>query len=68
MGVAKGEIGPYLTGVSYPASKEDLIKHAEAKGAPDEVLEPLRALPDVAYAGVEQVRVAARRQRANLPP
>ena len=65
MGAAKGEIGPYLIGVGYPASKDDLIKRAEAKGAPDEVLESLRRLPGVVYAGVEHVRVVARRQKAN---
>ena len=35
--------------MDYPASKEDLVKHAEEKGADDEVLSALKDLPDRKY-------------------
>jgi hypothetical protein len=35
--------------MDYPASKEDLIKHAESKDADEEVLSFLRDLPDKNY-------------------
>ncbi len=38
-----------LGGVNYPASKEDLVKHAEGKDADDDVLSFLRNLPDHKY-------------------
>ncbi len=40
------DIQKALGGMDYPASKEDLVKHAEDKGADDAVLETLRNLPD----------------------
>lgn len=39
----------HLHGVDYPASKEDLIKTAEAQNAPQEVIDMLQRLPDVEY-------------------
>jgi hypothetical protein len=38
-----------LGGIDYPASKEDLVKHAEEKGADEEVLSALKDLPDRKY-------------------
>ncbi len=38
------EIQKHLGGVDYPASKEELVEHAESKGAPEDVLERLRKL------------------------
>ncbi len=38
-----------LEGMDYPASKEDLVKHAEGKGADEEVLSFLRNLPERNY-------------------
>jgi hypothetical protein len=38
-----------LGGMNYPASKEDLVKHAEGKGADEDVLSVLRNLPDRNY-------------------
>ena len=35
-----------LGGMDYPPSKEDLVKHAEGKGADESVLFLLRNLPD----------------------
>ncbi len=38
-----------LGGVDYPASKEDLVEHAEGKDADEDVLSFLRDLPDRKY-------------------
>ncbi len=43
------ELQKALGGMDYPASKEDLVKHAEGKNADDEVLSFLRGLPDRQY-------------------
>lgn len=48
-----------LGGVTYPASKQDLIAHAITEGADDSVLEALERLPEGVYDGVEQVLSAA---------
>ncbi len=38
-----------LGGMNYPASKEDLVEHAEGQDADEEVLSFLRDLPDRTY-------------------
>ena len=43
------ELQKALGGMDYPASKENLVKHAEEKGADEEVLSYLRDLPDRNY-------------------
>ena len=41
--------GP-LNDLDYPASKEDVVRHAESRGAPEGVLRVVRALPLGDYA------------------
>ena len=43
------ELQKALGGMNYPASKEDLVKHAKGEDADDEVLSFLRDLPDRNY-------------------
>jgi hypothetical protein len=45
----------FLGGVDYPASKDDLVRHAEGKGADDAVLDNLRKIPDREYDGPNAV-------------
>lgn len=40
------QIQKYLAGVDYPASKDDLVKHAKEQGADDNVQQTLQQLPD----------------------
>ena len=40
------EVQKHLSGVDYPASRDDLVSTAEREGAADDVLEALRSLPD----------------------
>ena len=43
------ELQKALGGMDYPASKGNLVKYAEGKGADEEVLSFLRDLPDRNY-------------------
>jgi Protein of unknown function (DUF2795) len=52
------EVQKYLSGVDYPASKQDLIEHAKNKGAPKEVLGDLEDIPDEEYDGPNRVSKA----------
>lgn len=38
-----------LKGINYPASKQDLVKHAQQKGADEKVCATLEKLPDRNY-------------------
>jgi Protein of unknown function (DUF2795) len=52
------ELEQYLRGVSYPASRADLIATATANGADDEVLGRLRNIEDEEYEGTDAVSAA----------
>ena len=43
------ELQKHLKGVDYPASKEELIQHAQQQGADEKVREILEQLPDEEY-------------------
>ncbi|WXF91534.1 DUF2795 domain-containing protein [Curtobacterium flaccumfaciens pv. flaccumfaciens] len=43
------QVQKYLSGIDYPASKDDVVSTAEQEGAPDDVLEALRVIPDGEY-------------------
>lgn len=43
------EIQRHLSGVDYPASRDELVQTAEREGAADDVVEALRSLPDREY-------------------
>lgn len=45
------EVQKYLSGVDYPAGRDELVSHAEGSGAPDEVVELLRGIEDRSYDG-----------------
>jgi hypothetical protein len=45
----------FLGGVDYPCDRDGLVEHAQSKGADDEVLQHLRALPDRSYDGPNAV-------------
>lgn len=47
-----------LGGISYPASKEQLIEHARGKKAGQDVLEALQNLPDQEYDSPAEVSKA----------
>lgn len=43
------QLQKHLKGVDYPASKEDLIKHAKQQGADENALSALEQIPDEQY-------------------
>ncbi len=43
------QIQKFLKGMDYPASKQDLIRHAEQQGADANVCQALERLPDDQY-------------------
>jgi hypothetical protein len=45
----------FLAGMDYPASKDALVEHARKKGADEEVLRKLEAMPDRTYDGPNAV-------------
>lgn len=47
-----------LSGVSYPASKDDLITHAKSHGADKEIIDALGKLPNGEISGPDQVQKA----------
>lgn len=59
----RAEVAPYspskiqrnLKGISYPASKDDLIETAERNDAPEIVMRVLKRLPDREYGGPQDV-------------
>jgi hypothetical protein len=52
------EVQKHLSGVDYPATKDQLIEHARKRGAPQEVIERLSSLPDGEYDGPNKVSSA----------
>jgi hypothetical protein len=47
-----------LSGISYPATKEQLIEHARGNQADRDVLDALQAIPDREYDGPNDVSKA----------
>ncbi|GHF26494.1 hypothetical protein GCM10017786_70800 [Amycolatopsis deserti] len=45
----------FLSGVDYPCTRDGLVDHAQSQGAPDDVLDHLRQLPDREYDGPNAV-------------
>lgn len=52
------KVQKFLGGVSYPATKEQLIEHARGKKADNDVLEALADLPEREYDGPNEVSQA----------
>jgi hypothetical protein len=48
----------YLSGVDYPAKRDDLIRHAESQGADKDILDQLKRIPDRQYDGPNAVSQA----------
>ncbi|WP_188195038.1 DUF2795 domain-containing protein [Nonomuraea sp. SYSU D8015] len=52
------DLQKHLSGVDYPASKQDLIKAARDHGAGDDIVKALEAMPDREYDGPNAVSQA----------
>jgi hypothetical protein len=52
------ELQKHLKGISYPASRDDLVATAEGNGAPDEIVDALRNAGEREFSGPDQVQKA----------
>jgi hypothetical protein len=50
-----------LSGISYPATRDQLVDHARSHHADDDVLDALRSIPDQEYDGPNEVSKAVSR-------
>jgi len=56
--ISAADLQKYLKGVSYPATKDDLISAAQSNEAPDDIMNTLRSLPDKSFGGPQEVEMA----------
>jgi hypothetical protein len=49
--------------VHWPASRDEIVRHAEARNAPDDVLHALRRMPEGTYQGEAAVYQSALKRR-----
>lgn len=52
------EMQQYLSGVNYPAQRDQLLETAQQEGAPQSVTDALQRLPDGEYGGPSAVSEA----------
>ncbi len=52
------DIQKALGGMDYPATKEDIVKHAQDKGGDSEVIDALKKIEDREYEGPSGVSSA----------
>ena len=52
------DIQKALSGMDYPASKDDIIRHAEQQGGSDDVVQALKNIEDREYEGPSGVSSA----------
>jgi Protein of unknown function (DUF2795) len=52
------DVQKYLSGMDYPATKDQLLEHAKGKGAPSEIMDELSRIPDGEYDGPNRVSSA----------
>lgn len=52
------EVQKALGGISYPASRDQLIEHAREKHASQDILDALQGIPDREYDGPNEVSKA----------
>ncbi|SFB58990.1 Protein of unknown function [Amycolatopsis marina] len=58
---AQDRIDAALTGMRYPCERQELVRHATAQGADDEVIGRLCVLPEHHYADLADVHAALER-------
>ncbi len=57
-GWTKANIPQMMEGVSFPQNRQGLLRHAEQKGAPDEIQRMLQNMPDRQYTNMSEVMKA----------
>jgi hypothetical protein len=49
------KVQKFLSGIHYPASKQQLIEHARGNKADDDAMEALKDIPEREYSGPDEV-------------
>jgi Protein of unknown function (DUF2795) len=52
------EVQRHLSGIDYPASKDELVAAAESNGAPQEIIEALQQMDGDQFDGPDDVQEA----------
>jgi len=58
LGFGKDDLEKFLSGLNFPAEKQDLITTARDNGAPDSVIGALDRIPDRSYRSTDDVMKA----------
>lgn len=43
------QVQKFLSGMDYPAGKDELVNHAKSKGADENIMQTLQKLPDQSF-------------------
>jgi hypothetical protein len=43
------QVQKFLSGMDYPATKEEIVDHAKSKGADENIMQTLEQLPDESF-------------------
>jgi hypothetical protein len=62
-GESPSNVQAYLKGVSYPASKDDLVQAARTNGAPKEVMKIIQGFAEDEFGGPQEVMKAYGEER-----
>jgi hypothetical protein len=57
-GKSPANISLHLKGIDFPAQKQDLVQHANKNGAPSEVLDVIKQMPDDEFENMADVMKA----------
>ena len=47
--VNPNQVQKFLGGMNYPANKDEIVKHANSKGADEKIMETLEQLPEESF-------------------
>ena len=53
---AWGRVAETLNDIDFPAAKDEIVRHAQARGASDDAMRLLRALPLATYQNISEIR------------
>jgi hypothetical protein len=64
--VFRERVADFLFGLSFPATKEQIIRRAHHNNTASQVMDALRDLPDGDYATLEEIQAAVRYHRPHV--
>lgn len=51
----KLDYNQYLSDLNFPADKQQVISHAQQKGAPEDIMKMLQMLPEKQYQNISEI-------------